>query len=128
MPEIIDIEDVIRGINEIHKGYMRDKDKPGLTGVIARCGLATDQAMVLWRVKESNSETDPNDIIEAIIVAFTAALFGEISQFTQDTNDQIVMAQRCLAEMASSLAGAISASRTGHLPMKSYESKQAGRA
>jgi hypothetical protein len=124
MAEVIDLEDVMRGINDMRQGYLRNKDKPGVEGVVARCGLATDQGMTLWRAQEFNLGTDPNDVITAIIAAFSAALYGEISQLTADHGEQIDIAQNCTAGFAQALAGAI----LGQLPANTYLSKEGGRA
>lgn len=128
MAQLIDIEELITGLEKSRQRYDRDRNKQGVEGALARCALALEQPLTVWRTTELNSNTNPRDIIESMMLIFVAAITGESVQVIPDPNGQIAVAGSIGVDMRLRLIKAIKDTQSGDIAYERFESKQAGRA
>lgn len=128
MAQLVDIEDLVNGLEKYQESYRRDRQAPGLKGVTARCALVSELPLNVWRTTELNSGTDPRHIIQSIMLIFVGALVSEIVQIIDDPDDQIRVAGSMGLDIQSRLIKAIEDFQRGNLPVDKFFTKQAGRA
>lgn len=78
MAELIDLEEVQKNCAVTRETYLKNRELPGEDGALARLGADCDPAMTIWRAREANRHTDPNDVINALIRGLVAHIAAEV--------------------------------------------------
>lgn len=126
MPLMIDLAEVEAAMEEFRIRERNKAEQPGMTGIVARAQLAALPALTIWRVKEMNRGTEPNELLNALMMVIAAALAGEIMSTEDDQKEQFAIVNRALQGLAEEIASIL----TGKAPViaQRHEFKEAGRA
>ncbi|MFA5951507.1 MAG: hypothetical protein WC807_14605 [Hyphomicrobium sp.] len=128
MAERIDLEEVLRSCAAMHERYLETSERPGEEGALSRLGADCDTVMTIWRAKEANRRTDPNDVINALIVAIVAHIAGEVLNHANDENKRIAAAVSIGSAFTQTLFETMAASAAGAFKTESIPARQVGLA
>jgi hypothetical protein len=126
MPQMIDIADVEAGMEEFRARERKKTDLPGVQGVVARAQLAVSPELTLWRVKELNRGTDPNEVMNGIVALVAATLAGEVLAVPMPKDRQIAVINRTLTAIAEEVVSILSGQ--ADMTIHRHEFKEAGNA
>jgi hypothetical protein len=126
LPKMIDLADVEAAMEAFRVRERAKTELPGMDGIVARAQLAALPALTIWRVKEMNLGTDPNEMMNALVMVLAAALSGEIMSTTHERVEQFDIVNRVLQGLAEEIASIL----TGEAAVMAsrHEFKEAGRA
>ncbi|WP_213287557.1 hypothetical protein [Bradyrhizobium sp. sGM-13] len=126
MAHMIDLEEVQEAVAAARERYVRDSELPGHDGAVSRLGVDADEALTIWRSKEQNRDTDPNNIINALVTALVAHIAGELMQHAEDREMRTRAAMSVGATFIQTLLNTMSAADAGAFQIQNIPSKQVG--
>lgn len=125
MPKMIDLAEVEAAMEKFRAGQREKAEHPEM-GCVYRAQLVVTPELTLWRARELNRGTDPNLIMNAIVMLIAATVGGEVMAGDEDLDEQFAIVNRVLQAVAEETAAILT--RTSHIINQRFELKEAGRA
>ena len=125
MAELIDLEEVQQSCAAVREGYLKNSERPREEGAVSRLGADCDTALTLWRAKEANRRTDPNDVINALIMALAAHIAGEVMNYADGAARQSAALSICTT-FAQTLFKTMEAADAGVFKVESIPAREVG--
>lgn len=125
MPKMIDLAEVEAAMEEFRINQRSKAEDPDM-GIVFRAQLAVSPELTIWRAKEINRGSDPNLIMNAVVMLVAATLAGEVMAVEDETEAQFAVVNRILQAIAQETA--VILTKPGYIVNQRFETTEAGRA
>lgn len=99
----VDIQAVKAAMEEFRISQRKLADDPE-QGCVFRAQLAVTPELTLWRAEEVNRGTDPNEVLNAMVMLVASTIAGEIMAVTDDQGAQFETFNRTIHAIAEEVA------------------------
>lgn len=126
MPQLIDLVEVNEAMERFRASQKEKAEHPEM-GCVFRAQLAVIPELTLWRAREMNRGTEPNELLNAFVMLVASALAGELLANTTDTGEAFQTLNRSLAAIAEETA-ALLINPASRGTLTRFSTKEAGTA